>query len=106
MRRPGRSVGAGSSSRIRCFQSLRQAMKDGGGRVKDKPRRGVVSAAVQHAKDEVATAFRLLEDHHMAGPGNEIKGAGRSEEHTSELQSLMRNSYADFCLKKKTTIKH
>src|SRR3546814_5178848 len=30
---------------------------------------------------------------------------GRSEEHTSELQSLMRLSYADFCLKQKTTIK-
>src|SRR3546814_10548666 len=29
--------------------------------------------------------------------------AGRSEEHTSELQALMRNSYAVFCLKKKTT---
>src|SRR3546814_7968124 len=28
--------------------------------------------------------------------------AVRSEEHTSELQSLMRNSYAVFCLKKKT----
>src|SRR3546814_3120773 len=28
-------------------------------------------------------------------------GAVRSEEHTSELQSLMRNSYAVFCLKKK-----
>src|SRR3546814_3194774 len=27
---------------------------------------------------------------------------GRSEEHTSELQSLMRISYAVFCLKKKT----
>src|SRR3546814_5393298 len=27
--------------------------------------------------------------------------AGRSEEHTSELQSLMRISYAVFCLKKK-----
>src|SRR3546814_3645620 len=27
----------------------------------------------------------------------------RSEEHTSELQSLMRNSYAVFCLKKKRT---
>src|SRR3546814_8210874 len=26
---------------------------------------------------------------------------GRSDEHTSELQSLMRNSYAVFCLKKK-----
>src|SRR3546814_6467811 len=28
----------------------------------------------------------------------------RSEEHTSELQSLMRTSYAVFCLKKKQTI--
>src|SRR3546814_3600233 len=34
-------------------------------------------------------------------------GAGRSEEHTSELQSLMRISYAVFCLKKKITqIRH
>src|SRR3546814_1054178 len=31
-----------------------------------------------------------------------INSAGRSEEHTSELQSLMRTSYAVFCLKKKT----
>src|SRR3546814_1967722 len=30
----------------------------------------------------------------------------RSEEHTSELQSLMRISYADFCLKKKTQQHH
>src|SRR3546814_5224344 len=30
-----------------------------------------------------------------------IQQAGRSEEHTSELQSLMRISYAVFCLKKK-----
>src|SRR3546814_2444338 len=30
----------------------------------------------------------------------------RSEEHTSELQSLMRISYAVFCLKQKTTHKH
>src|SRR3546814_6137800 len=29
-------------------------------------------------------------------------GAAKSEEHTSELQSLMRTSYAVFCLKKKT----
>src|SRR3546814_8533763 len=32
-------------------------------------------------------------------------GESRSEEHTSELQLLMRNSYAVFCLKKKTTNK-
>src|SRR3546814_9595973 len=31
---------------------------------------------------------------------------GRSEEHTSELQSLMRISYAVFCLKKKNTTQH
>src|SRR3546814_6221678 len=31
---------------------------------------------------------------------------GRSEEHTSELQSLMRISYAVFCLKKKNKHKH
>src|SRR3546814_2435885 len=30
-----------------------------------------------------------------------VSGFDRSEEHTSELQSLMRNSYAVFCLKQK-----
>src|SRR3546814_9402012 len=33
-------------------------------------------------------------------PGSAARGFARSEEHTSELQSLMRNSYAVFCLKK------
>src|SRR3546814_3856541 len=37
-------------------------------------------------------AFRLMAGH---------AGTRRSEEHTSELQSLMRISYAVFCLKKK-----
>src|SRR3546814_1780197 len=37
-------------------------------------------------------------DHNEARPHS-----SRSEEHTSELQSLMRNSYAVFCLKKKKT---
>src|SRR3546814_1664732 len=34
--------------------------------------------------------------------GEETLAVDRSEEHTSELQSLMRISYAVFCLKKKT----
>src|SRR3546814_5891196 len=40
------------------------------------------------------------------GPIKAVKGADwlRSEEHTSELQSLMRISYAVFCLKKNNTI--
>src|SRR3546814_5501961 len=33
-----------------------------------------------------------------------VTGSSRSEEHTSELQSLMRNSYAVFCLKKNNDI--
>src|SRR3546814_6299443 len=47
-------------------------------------------------------------DHRVVGadqvgePGSvQLVGAGRSEEHTSELQSLMRISYAVFCLKQK-----
>src|SRR3546814_9434277 len=38
------------------------------------------------------------------GPGGAL-GGHRSEEHTSELQSLMRISYAVFCLKKKKQTK-
>src|SRR3546814_2412269 len=37
-------------------------------------------------------------------PATVAKELGRSEEHTSEIKSLMRISYAVFCLKKKTTI--
>src|SRR3546814_3614663 len=38
----------------------------------------------------------------LAGAGGQLqRAARRSEEHTSELQSLMRISYAVFCLKKK-----
>src|SRR3546814_2512290 len=41
------------------------------------------------------------------GRGIEFGGlAGRSEEHTAELQSLMRISYAVFCLNKKTVPYH
>src|SRR3546814_3569633 len=41
-----------------------------------------------------------------AAVNNGRNTSGRSEEHTSELQSLMRISYAVFCLKKKKNIKH
>src|SRR3546814_8993497 len=43
---------------------------------------------------------QLLEAEHDAGAALGV-GRGRSEEHTSELQSLMRISYAVFCLKNK-----
>src|SRR3546814_7343482 len=43
----------------------------------------------------IGCADRILRTTH-------VRQRGRSEEHTSELQSLMRISYAVFCLKKKT----
>src|SRR3546814_7279594 len=48
---------------------------------------------------EVATAI-LAEVGGEAVASANAKEKGRSEEHTSELQSLMRISYAVFCLKK------
>src|SRR3546814_4495372 len=61
-----------------------------GGQLVEKPRPQVVLGCIglgtvlQHTLDDVVEPHRL-----------------RSEEHTSELQSLMRISYAVFCLKKK-----
>src|SRR3546814_9504015 len=43
---------------------------------------------------------KLMEIREKSGPES-VYWMGRSEEHTSELQSLMRISYAVFCLKKK-----
>src|SRR3546814_4006248 len=46
------------------------------------------------------TVVTYLAEQIGASPA-ELEGYDRSEEHTSELQSLMRISYAVFCLKKK-----
>src|SRR3546814_7246455 len=50
--------------------------------------------------------IRRVRDHLAASMTHQLDGAfgpARSEEHTSELQSLMRISYAVFCLKKQNT---
>src|SRR3546814_5992024 len=88
---------------------------------------GVAAAALQH-REEVHHAVVGLVDPLLVPPGEgagaEVlvdgelgedppalhhlgqAGAHRSEEHTSELQSLMRISYAGFCLKKKKNKKN
>src|SRR3546814_4846530 len=61
-----------------------------------------------HRRHPADRQFRLdarPSDHHRGDlrrhPGAHPRALRRSEEHTSELQSLMRSSYAVFCLKKK-----
>src|SRR3546814_7314755 len=49
---------------------------------------------------QVAMAIRRVADPGVSIADHDVDRAGRSEEHTSELQSLMRISYAVFCLKK------
>src|SRR3546814_4256505 len=69
-----------------------------GGIVEPQPERGVIERRA--AQDDEAVAILFFADRlHRAGA--EHGRARRSEEHTSELQSLMRISYAVFCLKKK-----
>src|SRR3546814_9686733 len=66
-------------------------------------------------QDAIAVNVETLREnfHAIVAPSVEAREArglgdatGRSEEHTSELQSLMRTSYAVFCLKKKKNEPH
>src|SRR3546814_1583277 len=51
---------------------------------------------------KVEEAYRAKKQNKDEVPVAQFRAECRSEEHTSELQSLMRISYAVFCLKKKT----
>src|SRR3546814_10749985 len=61
-------------------------------------RSGLRNRRLRDARRGLGIAHFMLRD--RARPGEALP---RSEEHTSELPSLMRTSYPDFCLKKKTT---
>src|SRR3546814_4827845 len=62
------------------------------------------SDAERHARCLHLDHGNLVPGNLVAGSVHHVGGLERSEEHTSELQSLMRISYAVFCLKKKKTI--
>src|SRR3546814_1521069 len=79
------------------------------GRLRNHMRAGAqLKARVVAGKQEAGAKFADYFDHTerwATAPGHRalamLRGWNRSEEHTSELQSLMRSSYAVFCLKKK-----
>src|SRR3546814_7562708 len=86
IRRPPRST---RTDTLFPYTTLFRSRRGGGGADRPLPRRPAEEAGV-----------RVLGPR----PGPAADGQ-RSEEHTSELQSLMRISYAVFCLKKKKTTK-
>src|SRR3546814_8459342 len=81
------------SSDLHGEGSLRHLPRHAGGALQ-----GIV---VEQHRLAVSRQHDVEFDPARAGPGGRLHGAERSEEHTSELQSLMRISYAVFCLKKK-----
>src|SRR3546814_3435854 len=62
---------------------------------------GVSSELARSGQSDRVQAIRMSTQDRVARAG--ARSPSRSEEHTSELQSLMRISYAVFCLKKKKT---
>src|SRR3546814_3492159 len=65
-------------------------------------RKPFLSLSIIICRMQAADLIDGIEEYEGAKAALVPRPAARSEEHTSELQSLMRISYAVFCLKKKT----
>src|SRR3546814_2611362 len=78
-----------SSEKLRCAGTRSEMQVPGDARVPSTAWTRLPSASLASTKGTASSRRRPTE------------AARRSEEHTSELQSLMRISYAVFCLKKK-----
>src|SRR3546814_7789209 len=99
-RQPGRALALGEGER--------------GARILRRPLEllRIDAGVLQHHGDTGVHAFLIGEMRIGLGERDKLPAQaarievdmGRSEEHTSELQSLMRNSYAVFCLKTKKNI--
>src|SRR3546814_2079441 len=83
----------------RCVQPLKRAILADEG--KQRRHFGAVVAAGERKAQGQEQRLALPAGHFLQFPRQRLPD--RSEEHTSELQSLMRISYAVFCLKKKKT---
>src|SRR3546814_5358835 len=102
-------MGSLGSQEIPCPQRRLDRLRHTVIRV-SRPLRGVIEVMGDKLQGEPLR--RRPGQHLVRGgqtPGLEVReiggqGAQRSEEHTSELQSLMRIAYAVFCLKKKTNV--
>src|SRR3546814_1338724 len=90
----GLCTGNGCRSATEIGRDLEQAVKLG---------RGTSHSRMQAMQDRMILVQPAEQGWSVTLEGQQLS---RSEEHTSELQSLMRISYAVFCLKKKNTHKN
>src|SRR3546814_3052797 len=106
--RPG-LPGGGGAAHFRAFRLIAVAA---GAKHEDQSSAGMRAQRIERRRDGVG-GVGIVDIDGRAGAGDrgafespahrlETSEIARSEEHTSELQSLMRISYAVFCLKKKT----
>src|SRR3546814_2778385 len=106
--RPGSSIteglpaGLAGRRQVRASAAGRQLRKPAhghrGGRVVERLLRGQLT---EHRQREAQRRIVAVDPAAHLAVGTGALRRQRSEEHTSELQSLMRISYAVFCLKKK-----
>src|SRR3546814_9498650 len=89
---------AGSAGLRQHAVNVALVLRSGCARERERGRPQIkVEQAIAEARLVVVVALGL-----GGGDDLDLPAVERSEEHTSELQSLMRISYAVFCLKKKT----
>src|SRR3546814_10775300 len=113
-------AGNGYNMVLGCTQEGRRIVSANLSRTTKSPPRNRGGLFVVHGRKSECASFSRCVDGQTEGDRHHSQGfmsfeclndpAGhwscRSEEHTSELQSLMRISYAVFCLKKKNTIQN
>src|SRR3546814_4999544 len=91
--RPRADLGGGRDRAARIRNLVALAIRpEAPGVIRAADRIAFDGAVLRHIRRAVACEMRA-----------HVRAIRRSEEHTSELQSLMRISYAVFCLKKNTT---
>src|SRR3546814_1076586 len=112
-RRSGIAAGRSSDAHLDADDQIAVRLRDA--RALDQVEQAQILALADHhgpaeGEDAGEGDVQIGEHPHRGGLDDEASEAvegprpgARSEEHTSELQSLMRISYAVFCLKKKTT---
>src|SRR3546814_1874040 len=107
IRRPPRSTRTDTlfpyTTLFRSYQSTRAQGCHPLGRA---PFRTVVGCPAPLSRADVRTSLSVSDPSNARRSESYYPNSDRSEEHTSELQSLMRISYAVFCLKKKTIQHH